>query len=151
MTGRDNPAIADLRARLCSAGGIDVLLGRDAGGIANDLLDRGRFFAGSSAIPPHRGIPLRMSQATAHGYALCGDGVWRRHTWYILDDEIIEPSSVHRLYYGYLLPAQPCISRRTSTHTSALYTERVRRTLDIGEMCLKKEEVRCKPHKSAQI
>lgn len=157
---RCNPVVAHLRARLLAAGGTDVIFETETLRTAASLLSRGRFFAGEAVVQIPMEEIIRLDPPGLQlvtGYALHRDGQWWRHSWGLLDAEVVSIGPGYPLYYGADLPDDvtdlfwrriPGQPAPTDTITSALHVERVRRTLKLGEMCLQKEEVKCNPSKS---
>jgi hypothetical protein len=108
-----NKSLEDLKQKLLSEGGWAVILPEDEFDI-DQIVERGFFSDGKSKLI--KGEPCRCHSNSAllwhkdkkrkicTGYALSDDGVWRSHTWCVVDKTKIIETTIKRIkYYGYIL------------------------------------------------
>jgi hypothetical protein len=115
------PAFVELRTKLLSLGGVDVVLPHGTYGeagwaqmreVVDDLLRRGETWPGHGArLKP--GAPscchansargfLAGKGRVVSGYALSVGGLWRPHSWLIDNGGLIETTEPRLLYHGYV-------------------------------------------------
>ena len=111
------PRLHELRRRLLRLGGVQLVAPRDGEADLEALLDFGVAFPGRAKLRRGRRsdchdnagrlyakAPERTRIVT--GYALSDDGLWRQHSWALVDDRLVETTEPRELYFGFLLPAE---------------------------------------------
>lgn len=113
----ENPALEILKQRLLKIGGWSVCLPHIEGDLLH-ILERGRKFAGRAKMM--KGEPCQCHSNSASlwdnnrdisflctGYALSKDGMWRQHSWCVVETpksyKVVETTEPRISYYGYIL------------------------------------------------
>lgn len=110
-----NPAILELREKLLSFGGIELVVTNNVDPDLKELLERGQLLRAAAQL--HQMNTSACHENVAHlwysnpgllryigtGYALTRDGLWRQHSWGIkADGTILETTELRSLYFGLL-------------------------------------------------
>jgi hypothetical protein len=112
---KEEPRWVQLGKKLMALGGARIVLCWESKIDMSRLLTRGQAFQGDVVFRRGRTSQCHSNVARQWkklhksgfqivvGWALSDDGLWRQHTWGLMNDSVIETTEYREIYYGYTL------------------------------------------------